>query len=270
MNVTFLEYKTSSSYSSSSWQIAGIVPNSADGVYATTRLRAPPKPTHVRLKPRLDEPYLWHLRAGHLGPEALENLVENVKGVQIKGTERKDCESCALSHAKSVISRKPPERRSPRPFWRVAWDLQDYPEGYNGTQWLMVVKDEYSGYLWCQPLPDKHGTTVFNAIYYYEAWVRRQFGVAICILKSDNERSVLPADDEWSRLSGWTAEQGIVLELSPSETHEPNGIIERANQEVTVKSISMLQGAGLKPSLWPESTKAAVYLLNRSPKRRLG
>lgn len=70
---------------------------------------------------------------------------------------------------------------------------------------------------------------------------------------------------DFQRLS---REEGIVIETPPTNTHESNGGIEIAGKIVTGKSNVMLNSAGLPHKLWPESTQAAVYLLNMSPSQK--
>ncbi|KAL6352274.1 hypothetical protein LRP88_14480 [Fusarium phalaenopsidis] len=166
-----------------------------------------------------------------------------------------------------VVSRRPSEHRSPRPFWRVLWDLQDYERGYNGARWLLVIKDEYSGWLKAIPLQTKEGPAITNALFYLDRWVRRQFGLYICVFKCDNERAVIHQSEntDFQRSS---REEGIVIETPPTNTHESNGGIEIAGKIVTGKSNVMLNSAGLPHELWPESTQAAVYLLNMSPSQK--
>jgi hypothetical protein len=57
------------------------------------------------------------------------------------------------------------------------------------------------------------------------------------------------------------------LELVPTSTHEPNGGIERAGQEVITRAIKMRTSAFLPENLWPETTGAATRLYNISPSR---
>jgi hypothetical protein len=101
LNLTFMEYKPITVYP-------------APQINVIPRVR-----TSYTSQPRSDSEDLWHARAGHLGPKALEALVRSARGVRIKGPARLECQSCALTHAKQVISRRPKER-APRPFWRIA------------------------------------------------------------------------------------------------------------------------------------------------------
>ena len=89
---------------------------------------------------------MWHARTGHLGVTALRMLPERSKNVGIAGEPMGTCEVCRLAHANRVVSRRPTEKAL-RPFFKVLWDLFDFPKGYNGSQWLLVLKDDYSGKL---------------------------------------------------------------------------------------------------------------------------
>ncbi|KAL9561819.1 hypothetical protein ACKAV7_014081 [Fusarium commune] len=220
-------------------------------------------------KPRDDHESLWHLRAGHLGKEALQKLVKHARNVRINGIARINCETCARTYATQVISRRPSDERSPRPFWRIHWDLQEYEPGYNGSRYLLVIKDEYSGWLYAIPLANKNGSVVFNALFQFERWVKRQFGLVICKIRSDNEPAVIHASGNTDFLR-WVRFEGLEVELAPPHTKESNGGSERAGKEVSEKSNVMLNGAQLPHSLWPESTQTSAFLLNISPKATRG
>jgi hypothetical protein len=99
--------------------------------------------------------------------------------------------------------------------------------------------------------------------------MKRRFGFLICILKSDNERAVFGLK-ELSDYELWARELGIEIELAPVLTKEPNGFIERAGQEVVVKSIAKRIAAGLPAELWPGVLEASVWLYNRSPRASNG
>ena len=103
------------------------------------RTNRDPKP------PRCDTAELWHLRAGHLGPEALEHLVENARNVKIKGIPRSKCTACGVATAHHVVSRRPSDNRSTTPYYRVCLDLFEHDVAYNGHKYALVLTDEYSG-----------------------------------------------------------------------------------------------------------------------------
>jgi hypothetical protein len=172
-NLIFLEYKPLSTY----LNVPSEIPISASGVFMFPTLERKIRPSFRRsreyLQPRSDSEEKWHARAGHLGPDALRKLVDHARNVKINGPSRVTCKHCAKAHAKQVISRRTSERRSPRPFWRVQWDLFDFPVGFDGSSWILLIKDEYSGKLFGYLLPSKEGVHVFNALREYEHWVKR-------------------------------------------------------------------------------------------------
>jgi hypothetical protein len=59
--------------------------------------------------------------------ESLVHLVNNARNVKIRSFRRLQCEACSVTHLKKQVSRRTLENRAPRPFYRIAWDLFDYP-----------------------------------------------------------------------------------------------------------------------------------------------
>ena len=265
-NITFLQYKPLYTYEASQLVNVSIACTVINAVFKVGIRR---KREHVPgyVTTREDSEELWHLRSGHLGPLALQALVKHARGVKITGTKRIECEKCSVAHASQLISRKRSERRSPRPFWRISWDLFDYPQGIDGSNWVLVIRCEYSGKLWVFVLKTKTLEEVFTVLENFERWVKRQYGLMICVIRQDNDTGTIAFNGE-TRYQRWIIEQGIVLELPPSHTHEPNGGVERAGKEIIEKAIAMLLAANLPWKLWPEVVQAAAYLFNMSPNER--
>ena len=119
-NLVFIQFKALSTYLS----VPSYIPTSAGGVMMFPTLKRAVRKAFRRsrdyLKPRRDIEDVWHARAGHLGPRALRALVHAARNVAIEGTPRINCEHCATTHAANVVSRRAPERKSPRPFYRCA------------------------------------------------------------------------------------------------------------------------------------------------------
>jgi hypothetical protein len=218
--------------------------------------------------PRLDTEELWHSRGGHLAPEALRALVYATRGVRLHGTARLRCEHCAVTHAKQCISRRPRER-APRPYYRISWDLFDMPRGRIGEQWLLIIKDDFSGKIHLYVITTKGIFEIMRVFRHFASWVYTQYHLKIAKVRQDNDQSTLP----WrgtSEFIDWCYDEGMDIEPSPPHTHEPNGAAERAGQEVVTKALKMRLGAGLPEKLWPEVTQAAVWLYNMSPAYRNG
>ena len=73
-------------------------------------------------KPRPDEkvsPAIWHRRLGHPYPDAIAHLPEAVRGAKLDSSPSTiDCETCSVSKAHKLISRRPVERTE-IPYERV-------------------------------------------------------------------------------------------------------------------------------------------------------
>jgi hypothetical protein len=112
----------------------------------------------------------------------------------------------------------------------------------------LPIKDEYSGKLYGFTLTSKDGATIFRIIKGFERWVRRQYGLSVCVIKHDNDTSVIYWEGSIEYTS-WVKDEGIELELSLTYTHESNGLIERAGQEVILRLIKIRESANLPERL---------------------
>ncbi|KAK3897366.1 hypothetical protein C8A05DRAFT_39082 [Staphylotrichum tortipilum] len=91
----------------------------------------------------------------------------------------------------TLVQKRSGHCRSNRPFWRVSWDLFDFERGYDGSNWLLVIKDEFSRKLFALPLTSKSQTYVFDVLRRFENWVFRQFGLRICKIRQDRDTSTI-------------------------------------------------------------------------------
>lgn len=264
-NLVFFEYKPLSSYSLFSLaRVPRCIPTSAAGMVMLSVQHHIARRSMQTFQ-RSDSEDLWHLRAGHLGPKALRALVQHARNVKINGTPRRECEYCARTYATKIVSRRTSERRAPRPFYRISWDLFDMERsGFDGSCWLLALKDEYSGKLWTVPLQNKALPTLMHALRTFESWVKRQYGLSICKIRQDNDSATLPWRGK-GEYEHWAEEEGIDIEPTPPYTKEPNGGAERAGQAIIDRSIAMRTAACLPEDLWPEVVQAAAWLQGMSP-----
>jgi hypothetical protein len=124
--------------------------------------------------PREADAYRWHLRMGHLGKDALERLMSNVYGVRIKGPVVFNCQACIQGKAKRNISRRQPARIAPRPLWRIHFDLFHLENAYNQMRYALVIKDEFSGYIWVYVQPGKTQDEFLQALKAFSRMIRAQ------------------------------------------------------------------------------------------------
>lgn len=207
------------------------------------------------------EAMLWHKRLGHLGSEALEHLVQQTTGAKIKGPLKIECRDCAVSKAKRIVSRRSPQTKAPRPFWRIYVDIFAMNSGYNGMKSAALIRDEYTSMIYIYLLRDATTESVLGVCKAFEAYAQRQFNASICVIHRDND-SALQAE-----YTTWIASKGIEDEPTAPDTPAQNGPAERSGGVIGSQSRAMLVDANLPDDMWPEAWKTAVYLHNRSPQQ---
>ncbi|PHH92205.1 hypothetical protein CDD83_8405 [Cordyceps sp. RAO-2017] len=212
--------------------------------------------------PRWDSAEIWHRRACHAGPKALEQLVLQTRGVRIKGPTTAQCTACGTSKATEIISRRESPHRSRQPFYRVFVDIFGFSAAYNGHRYILLMTDEYSGMMFFSSMPSKAEAT--KIVQDFDARIKRHTGASLCKIRVDNERALvnLPHQRD-SEFQTWAAEEGMEIELPPPHTKEPTGGAERPGG---INQTRMRSMGGLLPlELWPEFYRAAVWIHNILP-----
>ena len=201
---------------------------------------------------------IWHLRLGHPGPQVLEHIVNCSQGVRIKGPTTVQCDECGTAKTRRQIRREPRERGS-RPAQRLAVDFHDFEEGRGGYKNLMLISDRYSGLTWDFYLEDRTAQSIINALSYLFNLLEQNYNLKPEIIECDNEITT-----QKPRVFQFLQAHRLKLEPSAPYTQAQNGGAERLGGVIKQK-IRAMRGK-LPSSLWPEISRAAVYLYNRSPK----
>ncbi|KAK4078062.1 hypothetical protein Purlil1_12083 [Purpureocillium lilacinum] len=221
--------------------------------------------SRVTLPLRQDTAELWHLRACHAGPQALEQLVLQTKGVRIKGPTTVQCTACGTGKATEIISRRESRNRSRQPFYRIFIDIFEFPAAYNTHRYVLLATDEFSGMMFSWSMASK--AEVSRIIKNFEARIKRHTGASICKIRIDSERTIINLPyQKHSEFQVWAAEAGIDIELPPSHTKEPTGGAERPGG-INQERMRCMTGR-LPQELWPEFYRAAVWIHNILPSRR--
>src|SRR5438034_6062659 len=79
----------------------------------------------------------WHLKLAHTDPDIIAHLQNAVIGAKVdgKGPSTIECETCAVSKAKQIISRQPTPTAE-KPYERIHWDLIPMTMVYNQDQYI--------------------------------------------------------------------------------------------------------------------------------------
>jgi len=126
---------------------------------------------------------LWHARLGHTAPQTLAQMQRNqwVLGLTIEGEIPRShaCPGCL----RGKMTQRPfptVSYRATAPFERVHMDLMgkiEVPSARSRSRYMLLLKDEYTGYAWCYFLRKKKQTA--GLIQQFFALVERQFEALI-------------------------------------------------------------------------------------------
>jgi len=103
-----------------------------------------------------------------------------------------ECETCAVSKAHQIISRRP-ARRAEKPFKCVHFNLIEFEEGFDGSRYVLHFTDDLTRMHWVYPISNKLQSTLLAVIKFFVNMVERTYGTkfGIAIFHTDQERSSL-------------------------------------------------------------------------------
>ena len=214
---------------------------------------------------------LLHKRLGHTSQGGLERLVREqlVRGLEagMQG-ELEMCKGCNMGKSsEQKHPRKSQEHRAQVALELVHTDISGpfNPKaiGGGGSQYNLVIVDDFSRKSWTVPLRSKSDTKVA-----LKEWItvqENQSGKRVKKLRSDNGGEYIDAG-----LEQWLREHGIQHQTIPARSPQSNGVAERMNRTLQDRARSMLVGAGLGGGFWFEAISTASYIRNRGPVAGLG
>ena len=209
---------------------------------------------------------LLHKRLGHTSQSGMERLVREqlVRGLEegMKG-DFGMCRGCKMGRSSEKSHpRKSQEYRAKEPLELVHTDIAGpfNPKaiGGGGSQYNLVIIDDFSRKSWTVPLRKKSDTKVA-----LKEWItvnENQSGKKVKKIRSDNGGEYVDA-----ALETWLREHGILHQTIPARSPQSNGIAERMNRTLQDRARSMLVGAGLGGGFWVEAISTASYIRNRGP-----
>ena len=201
---------------------------------------------------------LWHLRTGHPNAEALQRLVSHSIGVKVKGPTTVECEQCATSKARRVISRAPKER----PLVAgeiIAVDFHDFNRALDNSSSMMLLTDRCTGMMWDYYLENRTANSINVAFSHFLDLWKKQYAIEVKIIESDNEITT-----QKPAVARFIQSFGIRIETSAPYTQSQNGLAERSGGVIKDKMRAMR--GHLPKDIWPEIGRAAIYLSNRLPR----
>ncbi|KAI0991443.1 hypothetical protein K3495_g16744, partial [Podosphaera aphanis] len=207
-----------------------------------------------------------HEAMGHAGPKTLSLLPKATTGTNFKGRgpSTLECEACALAKATQLIN-KTSEKTYPieAPFQQINIDLFSFQPDKSKFKYVLILVDSWTGFTMAYSL--KHKTDSSDAVFEAIATISTQFDRKVKSIRLDNETSLF-SENFLSKIR----KLGIMLLPSAPYTPQQNGRSERAGGEVSRRARAISIQSKFSPLLWNELVKTACYLLNRTPRYRLG
>jgi len=209
---------------------------------------------------------LWHQRLGHINNNSLNNLKIATIGYNTNNTSNinynnDNCEICIRAKFTNKINYNTNNSIKLDYLEKVASDLCGpiSPITYNKCKYFITFLDKATRYLEIELLHSKD--EAFSAFNNFKLRAENnKSNYKIRIFASDNGTEF--TNNKFKRL---LINSGIIHQLSPAYTHEPNGFIERINRTILNKARSLLFNSNTPLYLWGEAVLAATYLYNRTP-----
>ena len=191
---------------------------------------------------------LMHRRLGHPGHAATQQLVAMQKTPAAAGRPLPDhCRPCLVGKG-TQVSRSAPVRAVSRCLERLHFDLMGpiSPAGRSGEQYLLVVTDEYSGYVEAVPLQHKSSAAA-ALVDLVAVWENQLQPLRVTEFHSDQGREF-----DNSVLDAWAAQHGVTQRLTPAYTPQSNGRAVRQNRALKELTVVLMHDIELAAGLWPE------------------
>lgn len=194
-----------------------------------------------------------------------KNKDNRKKRNKINKGEQDPCEVCIKAHFRNKVFKKSTNKVVYNYLEKISSDLCGpfSTLTYNKYKYFITFLDKGSRYLEIKLLRTKK--EVYAAFVEFKTRnENNKENKRIRIFQSDNGTEYV------NRVfKAYLIEGGIIHQLSPANTKEPNGFPERINQTLLVKVRALLLNSGAPKYLWGEALESAVYIYNRTPHKSL-
>ena len=202
---------------------------------------------------------LMHQRLMHANMDYVEKICQKER-IKLHGARNFRCESCDLAKSTQIIHRQQAQVTT-APLQLVYMDLIDMkPMSLGGANYCLQLIDSYTHYRWVLMLSAKRAGNVLNALKDWKELVEKNTGLQLLAIQYDQAKEFMS-----NQVLQYFKEQRVVVRNNCVDTHEQNGLIERANRALEEKARAALLSAKLPKFLWIEAFRTAAYIMNRTP-----
>ena len=206
-----------------------------------------------------DTSRLWHMRLGHVGEKALQNLVKQEKLKGARSGKLDFCEHCVLGK-QTRVKFGTAIHRTKGTLDYVHTDVWGPSQNASlgGKHWFVTFIDDFSRYVWVYTM--KHKDEVLGIFLKWKKMIETQTGRKIKRLRSDNGGEY--KSDPFQKIC---QNEGIVRHFTVPGTPQQNGVAERMNRTLVDKVRCMLSQSKLSKVFWAEALSYASFIINRLP-----
>jgi hypothetical protein len=211
--------------------------------------------------------HIWHIRLGHISYNIISKLENttigysslNTKPIKITHNEDK-CEICLKANLKNKINHH--INNKPLDYLdKVTSDILGpiTPLDLSGYKYLITFLEKSTREIQGELLKTKD--EAYNAFIRYKNKVENNnYNIRIKRFKTDKGGEYLN-----NKFKTLCEKDGIIHEVTPAFTKEPNGLIERPNYTIFSKVRALLLFANLPKYFWGDAALYAIYIYNRIP-----
>ena len=213
--------------------------------------------------------FLWHKRLGHISKERIQRLVKDGILENLDFTDLGVCVDCIKG--KQTKHTKKGATRSTNLLEIIHTDICGpfTTSCFGGEKYFITFIDDFSRYGYIYLLNEKSQSV--DALEVYITEVERQLDRKVKIVRSDRGGEFYGRYDESGQHPGpfakFLEKHGICAQYTMLGTPQQNGVAERRNRTVMDMVRSMLSKSTLPISLWSETIKSTMYILNRVPSK---
>ena len=198
---------------------------------------------------------LFHQRLGHISNQALKKL-------GLPADKPQDCRACAEAELPRRSYKDETSTTATAPLEEICWDIcGPLPvKSITGARYLFTIIDRFTRYSVVFPL--KSRDQFLDCFLKWQTFAEKQSGRQILRVKNDGAGEFTS-----NAFQEFLSSEGISHFITSPHAHEQNGLAERLNRTLMVKTRAMLFHHNLPLNLWEYAAQTANYLRNISPTR---
>ncbi len=141
--------------------------------------------------------------------------MSNIYGIKIKGLVIFNYKACIQGKAKKTILQRQLARIVSRLLQYIHFDLFYLENAYNQMRYALVIKDEFSRYIWVYSQLGRTQDKFLQAFKAFLRIIKVQYDLYICQIHQDNEKLLGKQQDDQIRCKGIKEKPSLLYTKQP-------------------------------------------------------